>query len=405
MAICTDSLSRGWSRTISILFQPFRLIFWLKMAFIVFFMHQLTNYNLFSQLVLGYLEPYLPEDPTQFNNYDQLFEKAADILPIIVMVTMVIIVFMIFLNFVKSALRIIFLDGVYKGVSYFQRSFSGHFSQIVSYFLWNVVITLITFILILVIGGGLFALIWGTNAMEGETTGLIISITLSIGLFFIMFFITILYLVLLEAIVLPLMLVKDLGILSAWGEALRLSFGNFWDFIGFVVIRVIIDVVVGILLIIFGMILGFIMVLVVGVAQVAVTSSSGGSMGQPEIFNSIYFTLLTIPFSFIINFFLLPLPVFQDAYAFCFIKDLTGNTEFEPGQHQQPKQEPPQTQSMGESVIQTSQPPLGPISFTEIPPETNEPESYTQPEEQQESEEEDNNSQGPPGSFPPNPVQ
>ncbi len=405
MAICTNSLSRGWSRTILILFQPFRLIFWLKMAFIVFFMHQLTNYNLFSQLVLGYLEPYLPEDPTQFNNYDQLFEKAADILPIIVMVTMVVIVFMIFMNFVKSSLRIIFLDGVYKGKSYFQRSFSGHFSQIVSYFLWNVVITLITFILILVIGGGLFALIWGTRAMEGDTTGLIISITLSIGLFFIMFFITILYLVLLEAIVLPLMLVKDVGILSAWGDALRLSFGNFWEFIGFVVIRVIIDVVVGILLLICGMILGFIMVLVVGMTQFAVASGSGVAMGQPEIFNNIYFTLLTIPLSFIINFFLLPLPVFQDAYAFCFIRDLTGDSEYEPGKHSLPKKEPPQTQSMDEPVLQTSQPPLGPVSFTEIPPETVEPESSAQPEEQQESEEGDNNTHDPPGSFPPNPVQ
>ncbi|MEW6234941.1 MAG: hypothetical protein AB1656_06105 [Candidatus Omnitrophota bacterium] len=364
MAQCTDTLGRGWEKTIQIMFQPFRFIYWLKMAILFFLIHQLSGVNLVMQAYSRFASPYIGLEADDMRNYDVLLEKITAALPMILLGLMGLGLLMILFMFFQSAIRFVIYDGVRSGMVYYLRYFSKHISQIVSYFLWNIAISIITVILTSILFGFILLLAWATNVSLDNTAGLAIFIMASIGVFLFVIAISILYISLLDCLVLPIMLVKECGILTAWSQALKLAFGNFWEFIGFIILRVIIIVVISVIM----MILSFIVLFSVGIliSLLAISSSNvldAAGDNPLALFDNIYFTIVMLPFSFLLTFILLPLPVFKDAYSLCFMARLTGDSSFEPITIK--KTQPQEIKSDSPVTVPSS----GPVLFREIAPE------------------------------------
>jgi len=364
MAHCTETLGRGWGKTIQTMFQPFRFIYWLKMAILFFLIQQLSGMNIIMQVYSRFASPSIGMEPDELRNYDVLLEKISGALPMILLGLMGLGLLMIIFTFLQAIMRFAIYEGVRSGIVYYLRYTQKHISQIVSYFLWNIVMSLVTLILAMLLFGFILLLAWATNVSLDNPAGLAIFIIAAIGVFIFFSAISILYISLLDCLVLPIMLVKECGIFSAWSQALKLAFGNFWEFIGFVFLRVAVSLIVAVIM----MIISFVVVFIVGILFSVLAMSAGNILdaaGDNPItfFDNIYFTIVMLPFSFLLTFVLLPLPVFKDAYSLCFVAGLTGDSSFEPVGRK--KAQPWEVKSDAPIPVPSS----GPIFFREITPE------------------------------------
>ncbi len=371
MAHCAKSLSRSWSKTISILFQPFRLVFWLKMALIVFIMNQFSNYQFLGQGYRHFIAPYLPKDPTQLGQMDVLVDKSMEVLPLIIAIAVVTTLVMILLTLLKAILNFVFYSGVWLGVVYMWKATVEYFGQILSYFLWNVLFSIFLFVVILLFFGFMGFLTWGMDAHQGNTTGLIIAITLFIGFVVVGGLFLLLYYVLLEAMVVPHMLVKKMGILQAWSHALGLAFRNLWEFLGFVLIRMVINLIIALIMTLFTFAIILIVSIIFGLL-LGMTGTPVSELSSFNLFDRPVMYLLLIPFSFFVNCILLPVPIFYNMYALCFNAALTEDHDFDPqsaptSQQEVQKPEPEPTPILSEEPQKEKE--SGPLHFSEIPVE------------------------------------
>lgn len=356
MAYCTDALSRAWMRMVSLLFLPFRFLFWIKMAILY--------------LILGGLNPfnYITQRLSDFNNpadLRQLMDNFIERLPLLLVIIILFVIGSILFSLLYAAARFIFYDSVHKGTCYYMESFYRHGGGILSYLLWNIavflifsIITLVIILLTLIVGF-LFESLMGI-------AGVILVGVFAVALALLLAIAIILYWTLLDAMVLPMMVVERVGIFQAWGRALSLAFTRIGEFAGFLLVRFLVNLTLAVILFLIGIFIAGASLLIALLL---------GADPDPNVFNQFIYSAAALPIWLILAVIQLPFPVFLDSYALYFMAALTGKSEYRPkGDHghddetdsdtaQPTKWTPPP--STGSTPPST----MGPVSFADIPSE------------------------------------
>lgn len=362
MAHCTDAFSRGWTQMIRILFQPFRLVFWLKMALLALLMGGATsfrgNFPSGGGTTRTTTPGSLPTGPFQ-DMANAFMENAAFYVLILFGVMLLVLIF----SFLASIAKFLFYEGTLSGVSYFIDGFKNNVSGIVSYFLWNILVGLLfvivisvsAFMIILLVFGGFSAIDMSPN----ESLPIILLITLGLGLGLILIIVGIIYTEMLEAMVVPLMVVHKYGIFHSWGITIRLVLENLFEFLGFVLIRIGITLIVW-----FAMFIFFIFIGIFGFLFLSAIVGPGRSteFGMLTLF---FLTLTMLPGMYLVNIVILPISVLMHAYALSFTGSLLQDPAFDAGQ------DPPE----GSAPVTTPSAPVptpppsssGSVMFRDIP--------------------------------------
>ncbi len=344
MAFCTDSLGTAWSNMTQLLFQPFRLLFWLKAVVMVMIIKGFS-YAIFNLKT---------DEANSITDYEQMAEQALEMLPTIVGLLLFSLFIAVVFEFARSCSRFILFDAVKNGVIHYKRSTGKHFSGIISVFLWNICIKML-FLILMIIGLLLLMIFTGIiGSLLNNNFGLILVIAFNSFFFLFVCAILIIHTIMLNAIVIPQMVIKSKGIFEAWGNAFSQLFKKPAEYIGYAFIQF--------LILAAGFMLVMLLSISFGLFSVGLQGVKSGITPQAII------SLIAAPhfsIQFFITMILLPFPILQNAYALCFLKDIYQDREYDPLNLEQNSEEPPITE---ETLL--SPPPLdGPVSFSDIPNE------------------------------------
>lgn len=363
MAYFTDSFGVGINRMFALLFQPLRLIFWLKMT-ILFFLAQ--GFNPAGYIINAYDIPMTPQE------FDQWQSQVIETLPYMIGLVILLLFSSIIFSFVAASARLVHLESVKNGTCYYFSSFGRLIGQIVAYFLWNIIIFVIFMLLILLLTAIYTALSYALTSGFGNIAP-IIMLLMGIFIGLIIAVHVLLYLFILDGLVLPQMVVEDKGILAAWGSALGMVFSKPGEFLGFCMVRSMFNIILGVIY--------FIFIFFTTTVTILVLQGVSGAT-EPSNMENFFSSLASIPMLFIFSIILLPFPIFFDTYALAFLHQITGNDayHFAPSQTsttpepQQPDPDEHETHSpMGDSspammTGSTMSPTTsGPVHFNDIP--------------------------------------
>ncbi len=310
MAACTDALSRSWTHTIRLLFQPFRLVYWIKAALLVFLIQGISLLNL-----------HFNYEELMTSGYETLAEEAMKQLPTIITLLVVYFILAILFDFLGACARFVLYEGIARGVLYYFSSLQRLMPQIIAFFLWNFIVKFLFLFLLTV---GFFIMLtaaWFLTASLEQTTALILIFAVNLILLTLLGIFVALYLVLFNSMAAPLMAIQQRGIFEAWRISLRLALENMGEFLGYVILRFLLMVGYTFIVFWFGLVAG---ILSFGYYTPYFNPIE---LGVPR---ALILWLLSLPFEFFLTFILLPLPVLQNAYALSFMARLTGAEELEP---------------------------------------------------------------------------
>ena len=361
MAHCTDSFGKSWLHMVHLLFQPFRLEYWLKGALLVFFAQ-------------GYQGPK-PNPTKWFQEHMQsgdIYAVLLQNLPLIIAGVLLLLVLGTIFMFFGACVHFLLLDGVKQGVFHLRKSFTNNLPGIISLFLWNLIagIILIGFgLLIAAVVMAPFFLVMGSNP-NTVLMVLLVLVFMVLGLGF--FVAIIIYFSMLAGLVVPQMLVEKKGIFEAWSKAISIVMGNLMEFVGYIVIQTGIGLVFGFIVFIFYMLFSMF--------ALAIVASMGGMESFPETMTAMQDYGLLMPLGAFVALFLLPVPILLHSYTLHFVAALTGNGSYYPDGSQAASSPPPASPSSGPvpdapptpptpaSGNPAPQPPMnGPVNFADIP--------------------------------------
>ena len=351
MAYCTDAFGQGLQHTGRILFRPWRIGFWFKMAVLNFVVLGFSN----LQLDYGFT------DPEKIQDILKNIERYTVYLPMILAGSLIFFVLWLIVSFFSSAARIIFLEGVRRSEIGIFASYSRHDSKIVTYFLWNVIMPMVGTVVMVVILflTALFPML--VELMAGPQIGTIATILVLVLIFGLALLAMLFYEIIMNTFVLPQMVFRNQGIFSSWREAFSIIFGNFWEFLGYAIIRI--AVYMGVLMVtLFASLLVWLVYLVISYPLFGDT--------QLTFSQSLVMAFLLLPLMFGVRFVLLPIPAFKDAFALAYLAGITGDETFFPGAvpHHEADDASP---AVSISTETKSPPPFmpsdGPVLFKDIP--------------------------------------
>ncbi|MBN2327566.1 MAG: hypothetical protein JXR73_10470 [Candidatus Omnitrophica bacterium] len=364
MAHCTEAFSRSLPHTLRLLFQPFRLIYWLKTALLVLL---IQGFSLYSPL------EYFNQIP-QPSNMDQWAEQALEMMPLFAGILIGSILFAILMESLRACARFLLFDSVREGFIYYRSSLKRHISGILSLFLWNTIIKMLFAMFLFIAALLLLIPNWILFTMVESRLGLIFALTLDFlfGLF--VLFLIIAHGVLLNGVVVPQMCIKSRGLFESWGKALRLIIDKPGDLIGFALIRLAVSMAMFLIL--------FALAMLLGVFSVGFSTILNGPEALIE--NNLFVTQMQLPFQIVTTFLLLPIPIFQTAFALAFVAGVHMDQEYEPGGKPQLDDEsapaPTGPPAMDRSAPESKEDPFeGPISFKDIPTDAVTPPLETPP--------------------------
>lgn len=327
MAHCTDAFSRGWTHMIRLLFQPFRLVFWLKMAILALLLGGPSTFRF--NFPGGGFPGSTPSPTIPGSEFETIMNQIVENIAIISVVFVAVTLFMIVFTFLHSCARFFFYDGILNGVVYFGDSWRRNSSQIIVYFLWNIVVSILFFILVIVLIALAFLVlggILGFSSTEPTMGVIILMVTLGLGFALILILLGILYAELLDGVVVPHMLVKKIGIFESWSIALRLFFENLLEFVGFLLIRLAVGIVSFMFYFFAAMIIGVMAMLV----MFPIFGLASPDSNLPFVFMTVMTLVLILPGVYIVNFIFLPISVFNNAYSLSFLAGIAHDPTFEP---------------------------------------------------------------------------
>lgn len=316
MAYCSQSFSRAWDRSIRLLFQPFRLFFWLKTALLAFFIHG------FSSIPAGELWRELPPP----EDLDRWRETLNEILPLLIGIFLGSILIGILMEAVRACARFLFFDAVWQGTSYYRSGIQRHFSGILSLFLWNIFIKIVFFTLLAI---GLIILLIPNLALSAFFDNwivLVLVLTIDFLIVVTVVLLGIVYSFLMQGIVIPQMVVQSKGILESWRDAIRISMYNMGETLGFIVIRLLLTLMEFFLIFFFALLVSLFTVGIFALGSVTIVPDAGILFGEQA-----FHPLIQMPMQFLIVLLLLPFPIVKDIYALCFLKNILTDNRFEPG--------------------------------------------------------------------------
>lgn len=310
MASCVDAFSRSFSHSIRLLFQPFRMGFWLKAALLILFIQGLAIFSPFE-----YLQGF-----TDLENPDQIAERTLEILPTLLGLFFVSMLISVIMEALHAWACFLYFDALRDGFIYYRPSTNRNGTGIVTFFLWNLVMKLVIGGLVVVSLIVLLIPTWLLTALFQNQTGLILALTFA-GLFALFLLsVYIVYIILLYGVVIPQMAVKSKGIFEAWKESFQIAFNQPGELLGYALIRIILWCV------------AFFCIAAIaffyGLCSAGFSTLLGGS--PAEFGEKIFAMQAALPLQIIIAFLLLPLFTLRTAYTLCFLSDLKQDRDYEP---------------------------------------------------------------------------
>lgn len=308
MAHCTDTFSKGWQHSVWVLFSPFRAGYWLLMACLMFLCENLMHI-----------------DPTLFISQDVLLAAREDpsvleplLLKILILGVVYFFLMLIFL-LISSGAKMVYLVGVRHGSVSVFKTLEDLLPRIITYYLWNVIVPIIglvfIFIVTLIFAIAILLPLGITDPLSAGIAVMILMVFIGLCVFFVMF----IYLVLMRSFVVPLMVFQDKGIFHAWGSTLGLIFSNFFESLGFFLIR-------------FALLMGLILVMVLPVIGVTFLFDyiDNVILADHDLLRGMIGNINILLFAAIIEPFLLPYNILVDSYSLAFLRRLTGDNRFLP---------------------------------------------------------------------------
>lgn len=342
MAHCTDSFSQGWQHMVKVLFSPVRVGFWFLMAFLIFITEDLLHIS-----------------PVKFFPQTLMEEAAVDpsvlephLMTIIVVGVSYFFLALIFLLF-SSAARLVYMTGVRNGSVSLFKALEELLPRIITYYLWNVIIPIIAFIILFVVMI-VFTLVvlLPLGVTDPFSAGIaVMAIMVLIGLA--AFFVTLVYLMIMRSFVVPMMVFQNKGIFSSIGSSIGLIFSNFFECAGFLMIR-------------FAAMIGLIAVVILPTIGVVMIFDyiDYELLKNQDILRGFISNINILLFGLVIEPFLLPYNIFVDSYALAFLHKLTGDNRFiSSADDENPNQPAP-------SAFSTDQPTAPPVDQPTPPSST-----------------------------------
>lgn len=379
MAYNADSFNRGWNQTVQILFQPFRLFFWLKVTILAFFIQGYSFFSLDSLL----------QDMPQIDQLEQVSERLLQELPLILGALIGSAIFAVFMDFFRAFSRLMQLDAVRNGEIHYRQSIQKHLSGSISLFIWNIAMKVLFIFLCLV---GFFILLIMTlllSSLLGNQIGLIFSLTIDIVILLLALLVIFAYGILLDGVVIPQMAIKSKGILDSWKEALGWVSRFPQELLGFAFMRIAITLL---FLLSFTFLSFFVSLFTLGFSSIGmeqVLMGTGGGLKEGFLSQILY-----LPVYFLMLWVLLPIPLLKDAYTLYFLHALHRDPDYAPRSGISPQQNGIEPQV--ETRIPSSEKPeiknetdnsQGPVSFKDIPTEKqNSSSDSTKPSESDQNE-------------------
>lgn len=306
MAHCTDAFSNGWQHMVKVLFSPVRVGFWFMMAFLIFITEDLLHIS-----------------PVKFFPQTLMEEAAVDpsvlephLMTIIVVGVSYFFLALIFLLF-SSAARLVYMTGVRNGSVSLFKALEELLPRIITYYLWNVIIPIIAFIILFVVMI-VFTLVvlLPLGVTDPFSAGIaVMAIMVLIGLA--AFFVTLVYLMIMRSFVVPMMVFQNKGIFSSIGSSISLILSNFFECAGFLIIR-------------FAAMIGLIAVVILPTIGVVMIFDyiDYELLKNQDILRGFISNINILLFGLVIEPFLLPYNIFVDSYALAFLHKLTGDNRF-----------------------------------------------------------------------------
>jgi len=334
-----EALNEALEKTNELLFRKFNLAFWLKLAVVVFLVGGSGGFNF----------------NTGFGGSDKDKNMAADftaILPFLVVIFAVVIIIALIFMFIKAVCQFMFIETVGSGEIELVKGFKRNVDAGFNLFLFELGLLLVSLVLLVVTLGPLIYLLVKGGLME-KTIPLLIAIVAGIIVCLIIAIIMSLVTMLTNDFALVIAHAEKKGIIAGWRRLWRLMNDNIKQFGVYVLVKIALAILAGIILTIIGIIafiIALIPVAVVGVAFVValIVLSAGLGVGKgvlmllvipAVIIGIVYF----IAISYCIVVITLPVPVFFRCYSILFLQRIEPGIRVTAGKRleKERKKEPP----------------------------------------------------------------
>lgn len=307
-----EALNEGIERTMGLLFKPFNLRLWLKIALVVFL----------TEFLSGSMGEF-----TRLGNLGDSDINFTGELVILIIVALAVILFIsLVLQFISSVFSFVFIEALFENRIEFVEGFKRNINKGLSLFIFNFVVGFIS--LVFVLGLVLLGVFLGI-----KVNSLVFSIMLIVlGAMFFIIYLLVLILVfsITNDFIVPLMHFKGLGIMNSWAKTLGLIETKLSQFLVYFVLKIAFGMIAGIIEFFVGMCIFFVLLIIAIVlgggsvlAWLGLTALIPG-LSQLTIFMLLLAVVVIIIVSLIVSYIMvaltLPIPVFFRYYSILFIQ-------------------------------------------------------------------------------------
>lgn len=312
-------VGKAFDRMKWLLFRPFNLRLWLKLALVVFFI---------SSFSLNFNGGNIGSDDLSGIDVREHLVYIAVAVVLLLLIGLVI-------HFISSLMQFVFIDSVVNKEVQITRGLKKYFSEGLSLFLFNLLLTLATIIVIAaliipLVAAIVYGNIWITIAYAVVAVSLIILTSVTVGL--VRLFTT--------DFAVPLMYSQDRDILSALRKTLKLVKGNLGQTIVYLLMKIVLGIVAFILtMVAFVLLLALAVVLLLSVSLPLIGLITLSSIPL-DLSNPVFIVAAAVAvvalivgllvFSYAVTLATLPITVFFRYYSILYLQGIDSKTEVLP---------------------------------------------------------------------------
>jgi len=316
-----DAISPAFQHTKEQLFRPFRAGQWAKLAFVGLLAGELTTGSC-GNFSGNY---HAPRNPNHF-----IAPALPNLDPVLLVVLVVLLlllgfVFWFALLYISSVMRFVLFDSVISKKCEIQNGWNRRQGPALHYFIWQIVFALamgLGLIILLGIPAAIaFAAGWLTNPKQHLAPLILLGIMVFLAVFAFLVLLAVVH-VLTKDFVIPQMALEKLSAFQAWSRLLRKLSAERGAYVGYVVMKIVLTLGVGIILgIITTLVVLIVLIPVGGIGAVIVfagkTAGLGWNLYTITVAVVVGCILLAI-ILYVVSFISVPAMVFFPAYAIYF---------------------------------------------------------------------------------------
>lgn len=311
-----NAVGEGVERAIDLLFRPFNLRFWLKLALIVF-------------LVEGGLGSAFNSRFYEFESSEELMQY----LPVFAGIFLFIMALILLFSLLSSVTTFSFLEAAVNKEINVLESINANLGRGFRLFLFNLLLMVATFAVVLVLLLPLFFILMGSIRGLGHPLLLIGYVAFALVMFLLVLITSSVIGVFTKDFVVPIMYSQKEGVMHSWEKLLSVIKKNRKQFLVYLIARILLALVTGILsliillvIMIFVIVAAFIIGLGLGFVGAAVgftqiTAVFGAIKSSIPLLTLGVLILIAafLSFTYFLTAITLPVPVFFRYYSLCFL--------------------------------------------------------------------------------------